>query len=47
MLQLAAVLWVTWLFLGRGQHRLRKLTDNRPLGARRVIDRIRDRRCLM
>ena len=46
MLQVVLILLVTWWLLVRGQRSLRELNANRPLGADRVIERIRDQRRL-
>ncbi|NLG86314.1 MAG: hypothetical protein GX489_03760 [Firmicutes bacterium] len=47
MLQLALILWLTWLLLVRGRRSLQELNNNRPLGADRVTERIRERRHLI
>ncbi|HHT70704.1 MAG: hypothetical protein WAO22_04720 [bacterium] len=46
MLELAFILWLTWLLLARGRRSLEELNTNRPLGADRIIERIRKRRRL-
>ncbi|HKM39124.1 MAG TPA: hypothetical protein VJ036_02540 [bacterium] len=44
MLQLALILGLIWLLLKRGRHRLEELNTNLPLGADRILTRIRARR---
>ncbi|NMA55731.1 MAG: hypothetical protein GX952_07380 [Firmicutes bacterium] len=43
MLQLALILWLTWLLLRRGQRNLSEVKRKRPLGAQRIIRRIRSK----
>lgn len=47
MLQLAVILWLTWMLLARGRRSIDELNANRPLGADRIIQRIRERRHLL
>ena len=47
MLQLVFVMAVMWLLLARGQRRLRELNTHRPLGADRLIERIREEHHLL